>query len=162
MSRIFTISPLTPKDIKTITKVYGTFDEDKWDNLGKYHIFLIRGSVEGTERDKIRGYLEEYSNCILIANYATSSTGVSIKRLHNMILSAGTKSYVRLGQTIGRGMRLHEEKEKFRLIDIIDDFSTKTKTGKIWNKNYSLKHSYERLEQYLIWSYPLREHEIDI
>ena len=162
VSKIFTLSPLTPKDKKTITKVYGTVEVDKWDNLSKYHIFLIRGSVEGVERDKIRGYLEEFTDCILVSNYQTTSTGISIKRLHNMVLAAGTKSNIRLGQSIGRGMRLHEDKDKFRLIDIIDDFSTKTKTGKVWNKNYSLKHSYERLEQYFSYQYPIKEFEVSL
>ena len=160
VDKIFTINPLTQKDRKTISKVFGTVQADKWDNLSVYHIFLIRGSVEGTDRDKIRGYLEEFDDAILVSNYQTTSTGTSIKNLHNMILSASTKSNIRLGQSIGRGMRLHEDKSKFRLVDIIDDFSTKTKTGKIRNKNYSLKHSYERLEQYFSYEYPISEHEI--
>ena len=160
--KIFTVTPLSPKDIKTITKVYGSFNASKFDNLSKYHIFLIKGDIEGPERNKIRGYLEELDDAILIASYGTSSTGMNVKRLNNIILTSGTKSTVRIGQSVGRGMRLHADKDRLRIFDIIDDFSTKTKTGKIWNKNYALKHSYERLEQYFEWGYPLLEKEIDL
>lgn len=90
----------------------------------------------------------------------TLSTGVNIKNLHNIMLCASTKSYVRVMQTIGRGLRLHASKDKMRLFDFIDDFSKKTKTGKIQNKNYMLKHSTERIEFYFEAGFPIKEKEI--
>lgn len=160
--KIFTVVPLTEKDKRVITKVYGAYNPDKWDNLSKYHIYLIKGDIEGPERNKIRAYLEELDDAILIASFGTSSTGMNVKRLNNIILTSSTKSPIRLGQSIGRGMRLHGDKDKLRIFDVIDDFSTKTKTGKIWNKNYALKHSYERMEAYFSYGYPILEKEVHI
>ncbi len=127
--------------------------------LNRYSIYFIRGDVSGEDRNKIRGLLENDTNGILIATVGTVSTGVNIKKLHCIILASSTKSSIRLNQSIGRGMRLHEEKNKMYLVDIVDDFSTK-KNGKVRNKNYVLKHSEERLNEYFEHGYPIIEKEI--
>lgn len=85
---------------------------------------------------------------------------MNVKRLHNIFLTSSTKSSIRLNQTIGRGMRLHDDKGMMRFFDFIDDFSTKAKTGRVTNKNYTLKHSYERLNEYLEHGYPIKELEV--
>jgi type I site-specific restriction endonuclease len=90
------------------------------------------------------------------------STGVNIKRLHNIILGAPVKSSIRLRQTVGRGLRLHSEKEVMKLWDITDDFSTKSKTGKTTNKNHTLKHFESRLLVYQEDGFPMVEKEVKI
>ena len=89
------------------------------------------------------------------------STGVSIKRIHNIILGSSTKSPIRLQQTVGRGMRLHSSKEVVKIWDFIDDLSRK-KNGKVIesSKNYALKHSDERLNVYLDNGYPITSKDI--
>ena len=99
---------------------------------------------------------------MIIGSAQTVSTGLNIRRLHNFFATSSTKSSIRLNQSIGRGMRLHEDKDMMRYFDFIDDFSKKTKTGKTLNKNYVLKHSYERLNEYLSAGYPIKELEIQV
>ena len=70
------------------------------------------------------------------------STGVSIKNLHNIIFAISGKSRIRTLQSIGRVLRLHENKEIATLYDIVDDLSV----GK--HQNFSLKHFLERVKMY--------------
>lgn len=135
---------------------------DRFDSLEKYDIYMIYGAIEGEERERIRKLLEHKENAIIVANYATMSTGVNIKRLHNIILGAPVKSSIRLRQTVGRGLRLHSEKEVMKLWDITDDFSTKSKTGKTTNKNHTLKHFESRLLVYQEDGFPMVEKEVKI
>lgn len=161
--KIFTINPLTPKDKKLIMKHMSEAEmNERFDCLKNYNIYLIKGDVDGEIRNQIRGYVENTDDAIVIASYGTTSTGTSIKRIHNIILTASTKSSIRLNQSIGRGMRQHAEKSEMRLFDVIDDFSKKLSNGKIQNKNYALKHSFERLEEYLEQGYPIKEIEINL
>lgn len=64
------------------------------------------------------------NNAILIASYPTMSTGVNIKRIHNIIFASPLKSYVAITQSIGRGIRLHPEKSVLNVYDLVDDFAT--------------------------------------
>lgn len=161
--KIFTTNPLSPKDKKALLKVFTAEQiEERFDTLSKYNIFLIKGSVEGEVRNDIRAYVESSDDAIIIATYGTASTGLNIKRLHNIFITAPTKSSVRIRQSTGRGMRLHNEKDMMRLFDFVDDFSKKLKNGKIQNKNYSLKHSFERLESYFGDGFPIVEKEIQV
>jgi superfamily II DNA or RNA helicase len=64
------------------------------------------------------------------------STGINIKNLHNIFLVALGKAFIRLVQSIGRGLRLHENKNKLRIYDIYD------------NMKYSDSHAEERRRIY--------------
>ena len=105
------------------------------------------------------------SGAVVFASYGTLSTGVSIKRIHNIILSSTTKSPIRLQQTVGRGMRLHDKKEWVKIWDFIDDFSRENKkTGNLIesSRNHCLKHADERMSLYLDNGYPIADAEIKV
>lgn len=70
------------------------------------------------------------------------STGVSVPNLDNLILASPSKSLIRVLQSIGRGLRLHEGKDGCTVYDIVDSF----KHGK--RTNFALKHSAERVGIY--------------
>lgn len=70
------------------------------------------------------------------------STGVSIKNLHNIIFAISGKSRIRNLQSIGRVLRLHDEKQIATLYDIADDLSI----GK--HQNFVLSHFLERIKTY--------------
>jgi len=161
LSNVFVLTALTEKDKRTLRKHYASGIEEIR-SLDDYHIYIIKGSIEGEIRNEIRTLLENVDDAILIGSAATVSTGMNVKRLHNIFLASSTKSSIRLNQTIGRGMRLHEDKGMMRFFDFIDDFSHTTKKGKIVSKNYTLKHSYERLNEYIEHGYPIKELEIDL
>jgi superfamily II DNA or RNA helicase len=77
----------------------------------------------------------EERNSILISNYQLLSTGVNIKKLHNMVLASPLKAYTTVTQSIGRGMRLHESKKEFVVYDLVDDMGIRTPGG-IFYKQY--------------------------
>jgi len=159
---LFVLTPLTKKDINNLGKVYNQNEIDNIRILSDYHIYLIKGSIEGETRNEIRALLENVDDGMLLGSAATVSTGMNVRRIHNFFASSSTKSSIRLNQSIGRGMRLHDEKDMMRYFDFIDDFSTKTKSGRVTNKNYVLKHSYERLNEYIENGYSIKELEVEI
>ena len=105
-------------------------------------IFFVYGGTETTDREDIRGIVENETNAIIVASYGTFSTGINITNLHNVIFASPSKSRVRNLQSIGRGLRKNESKEMATLYDIADDFSYKS------YKNYTLKHFVERIKLY--------------
>lgn len=76
----------------------------------------------------------ETENNILVANTALLSTGVNIKRLHNLVMASPLKSYTTISQSIGRLVRLHESKSEANVYDIVDDLGTRTHTGVFWKQ----------------------------
>lgn len=115
------------------------------------HVFFVHGDVEAEDRDTIRHIVENENNAIIVASMGTFSTGINIKRLHNVILASPTKSVVRLLQSIGRGLRLSSDKEKFYFYDIADNLAKSTK-----NKNYTYKHLLDRLAVYNDEQFPFK------
>ena len=109
---------------------------------GKRKVFFVHGGVETSERELVREITEEESNAIIIASYGTFSTGINIKRLHNIIFASPSKSRVRNLQSIGRVLRKGKDKVKATLYDIGDDCTYNSK------KNYTLNHLIERIKIY--------------
>ena len=108
----------------------------------EHNVFYIDGGVKGEERERIRHAIEDENNATLIASLGTTSTGVSINKLHHMIAASPSKSKIKVLQSIGRMLRMHKEKEEATLYDIIDDLSVKS------YQNYTLKHFVERTKIY--------------
>ena len=94
------------------------------------------GSTDVKERENTRSGLEESDGNVLFANVQILSTGVSIKRLHNLVFCFSSKSTVRIIQSCGRALRLHGDKEYANLYDVH------------FNYKYSSRHYKERLKLY--------------
>tara|TARA_B100001094_G_C18175806_1_gene797790 strand:- start:548 stop:2044 length:1497 start_codon:yes stop_codon:yes gene_type:complete len=105
-------------------------------------VFFIYGQTDVEIREEVRHIAEETDDAIIIASYGTFSTGVSIKRLHNIIFASPSKSRVRVLQSIGRQLRKSVFKDCARLYDIGDDLSF----GKY--RNHTLRHFLERIKIY--------------
>ena len=105
-------------------------------------VFFIHGGTEADDREQIRHIVEQEQDAILVASYGTFSTGVSIRRLHNIVFSSPSKSRIRVLQSIGRQLRKSEHKEKAKLYDLADDLSWKS------HQNHTLRHFVERLKIY--------------
>ena len=110
-------------------------------NYGK-QVFFVYGGVEAEEREKIRALTEKSNNAIIIASYGTFSTGINIRNLHNIVFSSPSKSRIRNLQSIGRGLRLKDNKSMAHLYDISDDLSYQEE------ENYTLSHFRERINIY--------------
>jgi len=110
--------------------------------LEERNVFFIHGGVDTEDREKVREIAEQENNAIIVASYGTFSTGINIKRLHNIIFASPSKSRIRNLQSIGRVLRKGNGKVKATLYDIADDISTKSR------KNYTLNHLIERIKIY--------------
>lgn len=109
---------------------------------GDRKVFFIHGGVDAEDRESVRHITEKETNAIIVASYGTFSTGVNIRNLHNVVFSSPTKSKIRSLQSIGRVLRLGENKESATLYDLADDLRHGT------HVNFALKHYEKRVEIY--------------
>ena len=105
-------------------------------------VFFIHGGVDTEERELVREITENEKNAIIVASYGTFSTGINIKRLHNVIFASPSKSRIRNLQSIGRVLRKGANKVKATLYDIADDCTYNER------RNYTLNHFIERIKIY--------------
>ncbi|NBP59135.1 UvsW, partial [bacterium] len=89
-------------------------------------VYFIRGEVEVTEREKIRTLMENRTDVVVVAISKIFSTGINIKNLHFIVFACGGKAKIKIVQSIGRGLRLHKDKDKLIIFDIADDFKYST------------------------------------
>jgi len=109
---------------------------------GKRKVFFVFGGTEVEVRESVREITEKENDAIIIASYGTFSTGINIRNLHNVVFASPSKSKIRNLQSIGRILRLGDNKTEACLYDISDDF----RTGKY--TNFTLKHFIERVKIY--------------
>jgi len=99
---------------------HGETLEEYFSKLTNKKVYFIRGSVDVEEREKIKKIMERETNVVCVAISAIFSTGVNVKNIHNIIFAAGGKSFIRTVQSIGRGLRKHDAKDKLVIFDICD------------------------------------------
>lgn len=95
-------------------------------------VFFIHGGMPVDERQSIQDEMEKSNDIICIAISKIFSTGISINNIKYGIFYYIGKAWNKTIQSIGRGLRLHESKEKFILFDICDNlvFSSKHKESR--------------------------------
>ena len=119
-------------------------------------VFFVYGGVDANEREKIREITEKQKNAVIVASYGTFSTGINIRNLHNIIFSSPSKSKIRVLQSIGRGLRLGDNKTQCKLYDIADDLTYKNK------QNFTLRHFMERINIYNEEEFDYKIHRIKL
>jgi superfamily II DNA or RNA helicase len=117
--------------------------EDIARHTDKDRVHFVYGGTDAEDREKVRTIVESSSNAIIVASYGVFSTGVSIRNLHNLIFASPSKSKIRVLQSIGRSLRLADNKTHATLFDIADDLRSDDK----WI-NYTLRHYEERMKLY--------------
>lgn len=105
------------------------------------NVHYIDGSVNGKTREIIRANANS-SEDIIVASYAVFSTGVNLPAIENIIFAHPAKSPITIIQSIGRGLRLKDGKDKCTLYDISDNMTS----GR--HVNTSFKHLGDRLGTY--------------
>jgi len=105
-------------------------------------VFFVHGGTETETREEIRAIVEKENNAIIVASYGTFSTGINVRNLHNIIFASPSKSRIRNLQSIGRGLRIGDNKKKAVLFDIADDLRYKK------HENFTLKHFRDRVRIY--------------
>lgn len=106
-------------------------------------VFLY-GDIKSEERKKEYKSIQNEDGKIIIASFGIASTGISINRIFNLVLFEPGKSFVRVIQSIGRGLRVAEDKEFVNVYDI-------SSTSK-----YSSRHLTKRKKFYNEAGYPYR------
>ena len=79
---------------------------------------FISGQMKSTKRKEAYKEINLADNAIMIATYGTTSTGISINRIFNLVLLEPGKSFVRVIQSIGRGLRKADDKDAVEIYDI--------------------------------------------
>lgn len=114
----------------------------KMSQINKKESYLICGKTDIEEREQIRKIVDKGDNNVLVASYGTCSTGINIKNIHAIIFASPSKSVVRVLQSIGRGLRKSETKNKVTVFDIADDLSY------LKYRNHAMRHLDERTNIY--------------
>lgn len=104
---------------------------------------------------KIKKIEERHS--VLISNFQLLSTGVNIKKLHNIVLASPLKSYTTVTQSIGRGMRLHESKKVFSVYDLVDSTNFKNLGGPFYKQ-----YLHRKATSYNPEKFPINEIEFNL
>jgi superfamily II DNA or RNA helicase len=125
-------------------------------NIGDRKVFFVHGGTDTADREEIRRIMEIENDAIVVASFGTFSTGINIRNLHNIIFASPSKSRVRNLQSIGRGLRQSEGKEKAILYDIADDLRYKK------HMNFTLKHFVERVKIYTEEKFPFKIYKIGL
>jgi len=103
---------------------------------------FISGAVKTTDRKEEYDEVRTSSNKVIVATYGVAAVGINIPRIFNLVLLEPGKSFVRVIQSIGRGIRKAEDKDFVQIWDV-------TSTCK-----YAKRHLTERKKFYKDAKYP--------
>ena len=93
-------------------------------NAGKEIVKRLPDSVFVSGETKLTERKEEYDEIatstgkIIVATYGVASVGINLPRIFNLVLIEPGKSFVRVIQSIGRGIRKAEDKDEVVIWDI--------------------------------------------
>jgi superfamily II DNA or RNA helicase len=79
---------------------------------------FISGEVKLAERKEEYDEIRTSTNKVIIATYGVAAVGLNIPRIFNLVLLEPGKSFVRVIQSIGRGIRKAEDKDFVQIWDI--------------------------------------------
>jgi superfamily II DNA or RNA helicase len=79
---------------------------------------FVSGATKGTERQGHYDEVADVSDKIIVATYGVAAVGINIPRIFNLVLLEPGKSFVRVIQSIGRGIRKAEDKDFVQIWDI--------------------------------------------
>lgn len=97
---------------------------------------FISGVMKSDDRKDEYKSINTSDNKVIIATYGVASTGINIVRIHNLVMFEAGKSFIRVMQSVGRGLRKGHDKERAHLYDICS------------NTKYSKKHLTVRKKLY--------------
>jgi superfamily II DNA or RNA helicase len=97
---------------------------------------FISGSMKTKDRQDEYAEVSELNNKVIVATYGVAAVGINIPRIFNLVMLEPGKSFVRVIQSIGRGIRKAEDKDYVQVVDITS------------NLNYSKRHLTKRKQFY--------------
>jgi superfamily II DNA or RNA helicase len=110
------------------------------ERLGDRAVF-VNGATKATERQEHYDEVAEASDKIIVATYGVAAVGINIPRIFNLVLIEPGKSFVRVIQSIGRGIRKAEDKDHVQIWDI-------TSTCRFAKRHLTKRKAYYKDAQY--------------
>ncbi len=110
---------------------------------------FIKGDVKVKDRKEQYDEVKGADKKVIIATYGVAAVGINIPRIFNLVLIEPGKSFVRVIQSIGRGIRKAEDKDFVQIWDI-------TSTCK-----YAKRHLGHRKKFYKEAQYPFSIEKVD-
>ena len=110
---------------------------------------FVKGDVKLKDRKEAYDEINEGTNHVVIATYGVAAVGINIPRIFNLVLIEPGKSFVRVIQSIGRGVRKAKDKDFVQIWDI-------TSTCK-----FAKRHLTQRKKFYKEAQYPFTIEKID-
>jgi superfamily II DNA or RNA helicase len=103
---------------------------------------FISGAVKLDDRKEEYDEIKTSDGKIIVATYGVAAVGINIPRIFNLVLLEPGKSFVRVIQSIGRGIRKAEDKDFVQIWDITSSCK------------YAKRHLTERKKYYKEAKYP--------
>lgn len=110
---------------------------------------FVYGNTKAKDRQESYEEIGQGTNQIVIASYGVAAVGINIPRIFNLILVEPGKSFVRVIQSIGRGIRKAKDKDFVQVYDIASTCK------------FSAKHVTERKKTYKAANYPHKVTKVD-
>ncbi len=110
---------------------------------------FVKGDVKLADRKDAYDEIKEGTNKVIIATYGVAAVGINIPRIFNLVLVEPGKSFVRVIQSIGRGVRKAKDKDFVQIWDI-------TSTCK-----FAKRHLTQRKKFYKEAQYPFTIEKVD-
>ena len=110
---------------------------------------FVKGDVKLKDRKETYDTIKEGTNEVIIATYGVAAVGINIPRIFNLVLIEPGKSFVRVIQSIGRGVRKAKDKDFVQIWDL-------TSTCK-----FAKRHLTQRKKFYKDAEYPFTIEKVD-
>ena len=118
------------------------------ERLGDKAVF-VSGATKGTKRDEEYAEVATATGKVIVATYGVAAVGINIPRIFNLVLIEPGKSFVRVIQSIGRGIRKAEDKDFVQIWDV-------TSTCK-----FAKRHLTKRKQFYKEANYPFTQEKLE-
>ena len=110
---------------------------------------FVRGAMKSADRKDTYKDINEAENMVVIATYGVAAVGINIPRIFNLVLVEPGKSFVRVIQSIGRGIRKAKDKDHIQIWDITSSCK------------FSKRHLTQRKKFYREAHYPFKVQKVD-
>jgi superfamily II DNA or RNA helicase len=110
------------------------------ERLGEGAVF-VSGATKGTDRQAEYDAVATATDKIIVATYGVAAVGINIPRIFNLVMVESGKSFTRVIQSIGRGIRRAEDKDHVQIWDI-------TSTCKFAKRHLTKRKAYYREANY--------------
>ena len=97
---------------------------------------FVSGSMKQADRQENYDDVSEMDNKVIVATYGVAAVGINIPRIFNLVMLEPGKSFVRVIQSIGRGIRKASDKDYLNVLDVTS------------NLKYSKRHLTKRKQFY--------------